>query len=285
MTYAFIEEQRQVHSVRCLCRGLKISASGYYAWRRRPPCKRSLANQALLVHIRAIHAEMRQTYGSPRIHAELRARGLRYNLKRVARLMRLNQIRARHKRKYHVTTKVDPRLPVAPNLLAQDFQASTPNQKWVTDVTFVPTAEGWLYLAAVLDLYSRRIIGWAMSATQNTDLVVNALQMAIGRRQPGRGTMHHSDRGKQYGSARYRGVLDAKHFAVSMSGTGNCYDNAPMESFFGTLKAELIQRRRYRTREEARQDIVWDIEGFYNATRRHSALGYRSPLEFEQSMA
>jgi putative transposase len=285
MTYAFIDEQRQVYSVRCLCRGLKISASGYYAWRRRPPCKRSLANQALLVQIRAIHAEKRQTYGSPRMRAELCARGLRYNLKRVARLMRLNQIRARHKRKYHVTTKVDPKLPVAPNLLAQDFHASTPNQKWVTDVTFVPTAEGWLYLAAVLDLYSRRIIGWAMSATQNTDLVVNALQMAIGRRQPGRGTMHHSDRGKQYGSARYRGVLDAKHFAVSMSGTGNCYDNAPMESFFGTLEAELIHWRRYHTREEARQDIVWYIERFYNARRRHSALGYRSPLEFEQSMA
>ena len=187
MTYAFIDEQRQVYSVRCLCRGLKISASGYYAWRRRPPSKRSLANQALLVQIRAIHAEKRQTYGSPRIHAELWARGLRYNLKRVARLMRLNQIRARHKRKYRVTTKVDPRLPVAPNLLAQDFQANTPNQKWVRDVAYVPTAECWLYLAAVLDLYSRRIIGWAMSATQNTDLVVNALQMAIGRRQPGRG--------------------------------------------------------------------------------------------------
>jgi transposase InsO family protein len=244
-----------------------------------------LANQALLVQIRAIHAEMHQTYGSPRIHAELRARGLRCNLKRVARLMRLNQLQARHKRKYHVTTKVDPRLPVAPNLLDQDFQASTPNKKWVTDVTFVPTAEGWLYLAAVLDLYSRRIIGWAMSATQNTELVVQALQMAIGRRQPGRGTIHHSDRGKQYGSSRYRDVLDAKHFAVSMSGTGNCYDNAPMESFFGTLKAELIHWRRYRTREEARQDIVCYIEGFYNATRRHSALGYRSPLEFEHSMA
>jgi putative transposase len=285
MTYAFIDEQRQVYSVRCLCRGLKISASGYYAWRRRPPCQRSLTNQALMVHIRAIHAEKRQTYGSPRIHAELRARGLRCNLKRVARLMRLHHIQARHKRKYRVTTKVDPKLPVAPNLLAQDFHANTPNQKWVTDVTYVPTAEGWLYLAAVLDLYSRRIIGWAMSAVQDTDLVVNALQMAIGRRQPGRGTIHHSDRGKQYGSARYRDALDAKHFSVSMSGSGNCYDNAPMESFFGTLKAELIHWHRYCTREEARQDIVWYIEGFYNSTRRHSAIGYRSPLEFEQSMA
>jgi putative transposase len=285
MSYTFIDELRAVYPVRHLCRWLQISASSYYAWQRRPLCQRKLMNQILLVHIRAIHAEMRQTYGSPRIHAELRARGLRVNLKRVARLMRLHHIQARHKRKYRVTTKVDPKLPVAPNLLAQDFQANTPNQKWVTDVTYVPTAEGWLYLAAVLDLYSRRIIGWAMSAIQDTDLVVNALQMAIGRRQPGRGTMHHSDRGRQYGSARYRDVLDAKHFAVSMSGTGNCYDNAPMESFFGTLKAELIHWRRYRTREEARQDIVWYIERFYNARRRHSALGYRSPLEFEQSMA
>jgi putative transposase len=285
MIYQFIDEQRASHSIRRLCHGLNVSPSGYYAWHRRLDGPRHLVNQALLVHIRAIHATTRKTYGSPRIHAELRARGWYVNRKRVARLMRLNQIRARHKRKYHVTTKVDPRLPVAPNLLAQDFRANTPNQKWVTDVTFVPTAEGWLYLAAVLDLYSRRIIGWALSANNDTDLVMQALQMAIGRRQPGTGTLHHSDRAKQYGSARYRGVLEAKHFAVSMSGTGNCYDNAPMESFFGTLKTELVERRRYRTREEARQDIVWYIEGFYNATRRHSALGYRSPLEFEQSMA
>jgi transposase InsO family protein len=236
------------------------------------------------MQIRAIHAEMDQTYGSPRIHAELCARGHPCNVKRVARLMRLYRIRARHKRKYRVTTKRDPKLPIAPNLLAQDFQSIAPNQKWLTDITYVPTAEGWLYLAAVLDLYSRRVIGWAMAPQQDTDLVVSALQMAVGRRQPTAGTLHHSDRGSTYASASYQSVLKEQQFKVSMSGTGNCYDNAPMESFFGTLKTELIHERHYLTRDEARQDIVQYIEGFYNAKRRHSALGYRSPLEFEQAM-
>jgi putative transposase len=168
--------------------------------------------------------------------------------------------------------------------LAQNFQANTPNQKWVADVTAVPTAAGWLYLAAVLDLYSRRLIGWAMSRSNDTELVLGALRMALGRWSPGAGTLHHSDRGQPYASVRYREMLDAQHLTPSMSGTGNCYDNAPMESFFGTLKAELIHRRRYRSRDEARLDIVEYIEGFYNAKRRHSALGYRSPLEFESSM-
>ncbi len=285
MTYQFIDEQRRTYPVLRLCRGLGVSSSGYYAWRRRGPSRRSLANQALLLEIRAIHAQTRQTYGSPRIHAELRARGHRCNLKRVARLMHVYHLRARHKRKYRVTTQADPKLPAAPNRLAQDFQASAPNQKWLTDVTAIATTEGWLYLAAVLDLYSRRIIGWAMAPVLDTDLVLQALQMALGRRQPSAGTLHHSDRGSPYASRRYQLVLNARLFNVSMSGAGNCYDNAPMESFFGTLKAELIQWRRYRTREEARLDIVWYIEGFYNATRRHSALGYRSPLEFEKSMA
>jgi putative transposase len=285
MIYAFIDEQRVNYSVRRLCHGLNVSPSGYYAWQRRPPSQRQLVNQALLVHIRAIHAAMRQTYGSPRIHAELRAHGWRINLKRVVRLMRVYHIQAHHKRKYRVTTQVDRSLPVAPNRLAQHFQADRPNQKWVTDVTCVPTAEGWLYLAAVLDLCSRRIIGWAMSPSNDTALVLCALQMALGRRQPSAHTLHHSDRAKPYASASYREVLDAQHFTASMSGTGNCYDNAPMESFFGTLKVELIHQCRYHTRDEARQDIVEYIEGFYNARRRHSALGYRSPLEFELAMA
>lgn len=284
MIYEFIDEQRANYSVRRLCHGLNVSPSGYYAWQRRPPSSRHLVNQALLVHIRAIHAEMRKTYGSPLIHAELRARGWRINLKRVTRPMRVHHIQACHKRKYRVATQVDRRLPVVPNRSAQNFQASTPNQKWVTDVTCVPTAEGWLYLAAVWDLYSRRLIGWAMSASNDPDLVMCALQMALDRRQPGANTLHHSDRAKPYASARYRKMLDAQHFTASMSGTGNCYDNAPTESFFGTLKVELIHQRQYRTREEARQDLVEYIEGLYNAKRRHSALGYRSPLEFERSM-
>ncbi len=285
MLYRFIDEQRRHYPVRRLCQSLGVSPSGYYAWKRRPPSQRKLNNAVLMVHIRAIHAEMHERYGSPHIHAELCARGHSCNLKRVARLMCVHQIRARHKRKYRTTTRSDPKLPVAPNRLAQDFHAVVPNQKWVTDVTFIPTAEGWLYLAAVLDLYSRRIVGWALDAQQDTELVLGALQMALGRRQPTAGTSHYSDRGSQYASANYQEVLQTQQFRVSMSGTGNCYDNAPMESFFSTLKAELTNRRNYRTRAEARQDIIAYIEGFYNATRRHSALGYRSPLEFEQAMA
>jgi putative transposase len=219
------------------------------------------------------------------MHAELRARGMVCNRKRVARLMRLHHLRARHQRVYHRTTHADPRLPAAPNRLAQAFQATVPNQKWLTDVTYIPTGEGWLYLAAVLDLYSRRVIGWALEAQHDTALVLRALEMAVGRRQSVVGTLHHSDRGAPYASATYQRVLQAKQLVVSMSGTGNCYDNAPMESFFATLKTELIHHRRYSTRAEARRDIIEYLEGFYNARRRHSALGYRSPLEFEQSTA
>jgi transposase InsO family protein len=235
--------------------------------------------------MRVIHGEVHETDGSPRMHAELVARGLPCNVKRVARLMRLHHLRARHKRKYRVTTKANPKLPVAPNQLTQQFHASAPNEKWVSDITYVWTREGWLYLAVVMDLYSRRIVGWALARTQATPLVVAALHMAIGRRQPLPGLLHHSDRGSQYASMQYQAVLQAHHFTVSMSGTGNCFDNAAMESFFGTLKAERINRHSYQTRDQARQDIVAYIEGFYNVTRRHSTLGYRSPLEFEQASA
>jgi transposase InsO family protein len=285
MIYQFIDEHRAQYPVRRLCRTLGVSPSGYYAWRQRPPSPRTLANQRLLTHLRAIHAEVHETYGSPRMQAELEARGLLCNVKRVARLMRLHHLRARHKRKYRVTTKVNPKLPVAPNHLAQQFQASAPNEKWVSDITYVWTREGWLYVAVVMDLYSRRIIGWALAQTQETTLVVAALQMAIGRRQPQSGTLHHSDRGSQYASVQYQAVLRSHQFTVSMSGTGNCFDNAAMGSFFGTLKAERISQQRYQTREHACHDIVSYIEGFYNATRRHSALGYRSPLDFEQASA
>lgn len=285
MIYQFVDEHRAEYPVTRLCRTLGVSPSGYYAWRQRPSNSRTLANQHLLTHMRAIHAEVHETYGSPRMHAELVARGLPCNVKRVARLMRLHHLRTRHKRKYRVTTKVDAQLAVAPNQLAQHFQASAPNEKWVSDITYVWTREGWLYLAVVMDLYSRRIVGWALARTQETTLVVAALQMAIGRRQPRAGTLHHSDRGSQYASVQYQAVLQAHHFVVSMSGAGNCFDNAAMESFFGTLKAERINRQSYQTRDQARQDIVSYIEGFYNVTRRHSTLGYRSPLEFEQASA
>ena len=285
MIYQFVDDHRTKYSVTRLCRTLGVSPSGYYAWRRRPPSARTVANQRLVTHMRLIHHEVRETYGSPRMQAELVARGLPCNVKRVARLMRLHHLRARHKRRYRVTTKVNPKLPVAPNHLAQHFQASAPNEKWVGDITYVWTHEGWLYLAVVMDLYSRRIIGWALARTQDTTVVLAALQMAIGRRQPPAGLLHHSDRGSQYASAQYQAVLQAYRFTVSMSSTGNCFDNAAMESFFGTLKAELINCQSYQTRDQARQDIVAYIEGFYNVTRRHSTLGYRSPLEFEQASA
>lgn len=284
MIFQFIDDHRAQYPVTRLCHIVGVSPTGYYAWRRRPPSARTLANQCLLTHMQAIHQEVRETYGSPRMHAELVARGLPCNVKRVARLMRLHHLRARHKRKYRVTTKVNPKLPAAPNHLAQQFQARVPNEKWVSDITYIWTREGWLYLAVVMDLYSRRIIGWALAHTQETTLVIAALQMAIGRRQPPVGTLHHSDRGSQYASVPYQAVLRAHHFTVSMSDTGNCFDNAAVESFFGTLKAERTSQQSYQTREHARHDIVSYIEGFYNATRRHSALGYRSPLEFEQAL-
>jgi transposase InsO family protein len=285
MIYRFVNAHRPEYPVTHLCRTLGVSSSGYYAWRRRPLSARAQATQRLVTHMRLIHREVHETYGSPRMHAELVARGLPCNLKRVARLMRLHHLRARHKRRYRVTTRVNPNLPVAANHLAQHFQASAPNEKWVGDITYVWTREGWLYLAVVMDLYSRRIIGWALAHRQETILVSAALQMAIGRRQPPPGLLHHSDRGSQYASLQYQAVLQAHRFTISMSGTGNCFDNAALESFFGTLKTELINDPSYQTRDQARQDIVSYIEAFYNVTRRHSTLGYRSPLEFEKASA
>jgi transposase InsO family protein len=286
MIYAYIDEQRMNVSVVRLCHALGVSTSGYYAGRQRGPSRRTLANETLLVHLRAIRVETHETYGSPRMHAELVERGQPCSVNRVARLMRLSHLPARHKRPYHPkTTCPDPTRPVVPNRLAQDFTADAPNQKWVGDITYISTGQGWLYLAAVLDLHSRRIVGWALDQTMTTDLVCAALEMALGRRQPAVGLMHHTDRGSQYTSTAYQDLLTAHGLVASLSGTGHCYDNAPMESFFGTLKAELIYRTTYATRAAARQDIVSYIEGFYNATRRHSALGYRSPLDFERAMA
>jgi putative transposase len=266
-----------------MCQVLGVSVSGYYASRHRNPSRRGLFNQAVLLQIRAIHQESRRTYGSPRIQAELRARGLSCNIKRVVRLMRLNHIQARHKRQYRTTTQRDHLLPVAPNRLDRKFQADGPNEKWLTDVTAIPTHEGWLYLAAVLDMYSRRVLGWAMASENDSMLVSDALRMALGRRTPAPGILHHSDRGRPYAGGAYQQLLNDHGFTVSMSGAGNCYDNAPMESFFGTLKAECVHWQRYRTRDEARQDIVRYIESWYNSRRRHSALGYQSPNDFENA--
>ena len=286
MIYAYIDEQRVSVPVIRLCHALGVSTSGYYAGRHRGPSQRDRANETLLVHLRAIRAETRETYGSPRMQVELVQRGQPCSVNRVARLMRLHHLAARHKRPYlPKTTCTDPTRPVVPNRLAQDFTAEAPNQKWLGDITYIPTMEGWLYLATVLDLYSRRIVGWALDQTMTTDLVCSALDMALGRRQPAVGLLHHTDRGSQYTSLAYQAVLTTHGVVASLSGTGYCYDNAPMESFFATLKTELISRTTYATRAAARQDIVGYIEGFYNATRRHSALGYRSPLDFERARA
>jgi putative transposase len=234
--------------VRGMCQVLSISVSGYYAWRQRRPSARQKANEAMVERIRAIHAESGATYGSPRLHAELAAQGIRCNKKRVERLMRVHRIQARQrKRRRPRTTDSKHSLPVAPNVLNRAFEAEAPDQKWVTDITYIPTAEGWLYLAAVMDLYSRRIVGWSMASRMTSRLVKDALKLAIAQRQPGPGLVHHSDRGSQYASADYCLLLTARGMVASMSRKGNCYDNAPMESFFGTLKTERVHHRRYRT--------------------------------------
>ena len=283
MRYEFIRAHRNDYSISRMCTVLGVSPSGYYAWCARPISCRAQANAALLTEIRAVHTASRQTYGSPRIHAELRARGFSTSKNRVARLMRAARIRARRKTKRKVvTTDSQHRFPVAPNHLNRDFTASRPNEKWLTDITYIATAEGWLYLAVVMDLFSRRIVGWAMEASLESSLVEKAFQMAVQNRRAIQGLLHHSDRGSQYAGAPYQTLLAAQHIQVSMSRTGNCYDNAPMESFFSTLKNEHVHFQDYQNRQEAKTDIFAYIEGFYNRTRRHSSLGYLSPEEFER---
>ena len=265
-----------------MCRVLNVSSSGYYAWRQRPTSRREAANQRLVERIQVIHHGARQTYGSPRVWAELRAAGEVCTRKRVARLMRLYHLRARGRRRFKVTTQSRHAYPVAPNVLGRDFTASGPDQKWVADITYVRTGEGWLYLAAVMDLFSRRIVGWAMDQHLNTALTSRALRMAVAARQPRAGLIHHSDRGFQYANPVYQALLRTHHIQASMSRRGDCYDNAAMESLFGTLKSELVHGRSYRTRQEAKTDLFAYMEMFYNRQRRHSALAYQSPAEFER---
>ena len=266
-----------------MCRVLSVSRSGYYAWRQRPVSAREMANQELTEQIKDIHQRSRQTYGSPRIQAELADNGVKCGHNRVARLMRQADLRAKQSRKFKgTTTDSDHHYPVAPNRLNQDFTASRANEKWLADITYIPTDEGWLYLATVLDLYSRRIVGWAMSDSLHRQLVIEALLMAVQTRQPPPGLLHHSDRGSQYASDEYQALLTKFGMQASMSRKGNCYDNAPMESFFGSLKTERVHHRHYRTRAEAKTDIFEYIEVFYNRFRRHSALAYQCPVGFEQ---
>jgi transposase InsO family protein len=282
LRYEFINAHRQEFEITVMCRVLQVSRSGYYAWRRRPVSAREMANQQLTQQIEEIHQRSRQTYGSPRIQAELADNGVTCGHNRVARLMQQAGLRAKQKRKFKVTTTNSVHnYPVAPNLLDQDFEASRPNEKWIGDITYIATDEGWLYLAAVMDLYSRRIIGWAMGDSLERWLPLAALQMAIETRQPPPGLLHHSDRGSQYASDDYQAVLTKHQMQSSMSRTGNCYDNAPIESFFGTLKTELVHHRHYATRAEAKTDIFEYIEVFYNRFRRHSTLDNLCPILFE----
>ncbi len=283
MRFQFIANYQTQYPVKLMCQVLGVSISGYYGWGQRPISQREKANQGLLAQIKVVHQANYQSYGSPRVHAELVEQGWRCGHNRVARLMLQHGIRAKQIKRRQVTTLRHEADPVAPNLLERNFEAQAPNQKWLTDFTYIPTQQGWLYLAAVLDLYSRKIVGWAMAETMSTELTLSALQMALQQRQPEAGLLHHSDRGSQYTSQSYQTVLKQHQLQVSMSGAGNCYDNAPMESFFGTLKTELTHHQAYLTRAQARADIFAYIEAFYNRRRRHSALGYQSPEQFEQS--
>lgn len=275
--------QAQAHSVKRMCHVLDISRSGYYAWCARGESARAQANQTLLAQIREVHAASRRTYGAPRVHAALQRAGTSCSRKRVARLMHIHQIVGRTTRRSvpHTTQRDEQAIP-ALNRLNQEFGSSAPNRKWVADLTYIATSEGWLYLAVVLDLYSRQIVGWAMAEHMETSLVQDALQMAWRQRHPAAGLLHHSDQGSQYTSAEYRACLAGYQVEESMSRVGNCYDNAVMESFFATLKAECVIQP-FATRTQARAAIFEYIEGWYNRVRLHSALGYRSPMEFEQS--
>ena len=265
-----------------MCKALSVSRTGYFAWRHRPRSPHEDEDRALSARIQVIHGGSRKTYGSPRVHRELRSRGTGIGRKRVERLMRKAGIRARPKARFVVTTDSDHRLPVAPDLLQQDFNASAPNRRWVTDITYVSTGEGWLYVSAIIDLFSRRVVGWAMEGHMDRSLVLSALKMAVELRRPSHGLIHHSDRGSQYACEDYRTALRAHGMIASMSRRGCCYDNAAMESFWNTLKTELIYRRQFQTRVEATQAIFEYIEVFYNRTRRHSSIGYLSPVEYER---
>lgn len=282
MTFRFIHQHGDQWPVRRLCQALDVSTAGYYAWRDRPASARQQHHAALLVEIRAIHAEAKARYGSPRIHAELVARGHDCCLNTVARLMRDHDIHAKTARKFRCTTDSNHDLPVADNLLDRQFDPATPNEAWVADITYIPTREGWLYLAAVEDLYSRRVVGWSMADHLESRLVVDALALAVERRLPSEGLLAHSDRGSQYASDHYQTLLARHGITCSMSRRADCWDNAPIESFFASLKKELVHDADFPTRAQARAAIVEYIEVFYNSWRRHSSLGYVSPADYEQ---
>jgi transposase InsO family protein len=283
--FAFIKEHLRPYRLEIVCEVLEVSRSGYYAWLKRPDSARAKRRQELAVKVKAIHQENRGVYGSPRVHQALSAVGENVCENTVAKVMREHEIRAKTKRKFVPrTTDGNHRQPVADNLLDRQFAAELPNLKWAVDITYIPTGEGWLYLAGVIDLCSRKIVGWSMADHMKTDLVSDALSMAIAHRRPSEGLLHHSDRGVQYASEDYQYLLQSHRMEPSMSGKGDCWDNACMESFWATLKNELVNHEQYATREQARQSIFEYIEVFYNRKRLHSSLGYLSPETFEASL-
>jgi putative transposase len=282
--FAWIEQRRVEWPIAILCRVLEVSRSGYYAWRSRDPSVTAARREELTEQVTVIHAEVKGRYGSPRIHAELVDRGHECCVNTVARVMREAGIAAKTKRKFRQTTDSNHTLPVAENLLDRQFDPDEPNAAWVADVTYIPTREGWLYLAVVEDLFSRRVIGWSMDATMTSRLVVDALAMALSHRLKGSSNLvAHSDRGSQYASEHYQRRLSEERIACSMSRRGNCWDNAPVESFFASLKKELVHDEDYATREQARASIFEYLEAFYNRVRRHSSLGYVAPAEYERT--
>jgi len=280
MSFQFIEDHQHEYPVAQMCRVLEVSRSGYYAQHERPISPRKMADKALLGEIEAVFAQSGGTYGSPRVHEALRQSGVVCGVRRVARLMRMHGLRAKGAKPRRVQSGTRQHQPV-PNLLQGDFSASRPDTKWVSDMTYIRTRQGWLYLAAVLDLWSRRVIGWSMSARMTSDLPGRALKMALMQRRPGADLVHHSDQGSQYRSASYQKILKEYQIRVSMNGAGAWSDNAPMESFFATLKRECVGETVYDTRAEARRALFVYIEAFYNRVRLHSSLGYNSPVGFE----
>jgi putative transposase len=275
--YAFIDQHCDSYPLQMLCRALQVSDSGFTSWQRSDGPRQWLSDGELLERIREIHEETKAAYGSPRIYQELKGCGIPVSKGRVERLMRENGLRGRHKRRFKATTDSKHTLPVAPNLLQQNFETERPDQAWTADITYVATAEGWLYLAIVLDLYTRQIVGWAMRERMTKELVIDALRMAWFRRRPLPGLIHHSDRGSQYCSHDFQKQLAEYGMLASMSRKGNCWDNATSESFFNSLKNERVHGSRYETRDEARADLFDYVEVFYNRSRRHSALGGQSP--------
>ena len=288
MRYAVITRHRREFAVRLMCRVLEVSPSGFYASLKRPPSWHALVDEVLMARVRIIHAESDQTYGAPRVHRELQAEGLPASPKRVARLMRADGLAARPRPAPRVgTTDSHHNHPIAPNVLARRFDVNGVglNRVWVADITYIPTREGVLYLATVLDLGSRRCVGWAMRDTLEVELALSALRMACRARRPAPGLIHHSDRGSQYTSRAYRAELTAHGMVASMSGTGNCYDNAVAESFYSTLEFELVMRNDWHTKADARRAIFRYIEAWYNRKRRHSTLGYLSPAAYEAQLS